>query len=211
LNIQRQEKKALVIDNPCIDQIQLVFPEDRTFDALAALDAPGGEDDGVDQHTHSGRKLARLLQRLGWECAERNNGSLVLTAYTGLNLDLDHDPVLVHAVGLVQPGSFVLGHFAHEQSPSWWVSYTAQARNINWGLPTEDQVVGLLVCPACGSMNPSDWHHIQYTAIRYPVQSVNPLQIVTSSSGEVLYECVSREYLECACGEQLARNGRDYV
>jgi hypothetical protein len=206
-----QVKSDFVIEFPCIDQMMLVFPEDRVQEALDAFHILLRNKTLVGQQNSPEQELARLLKLLGWNCTRQNNGSFVLTEYAEQNLDLEHDPVLVHAVGIVEPGSFVLGHAAHEFGPSWWISYTAQEKQVHQGLPTKDQIEGLMVCPECGSLNPRDWHHIQYTAIRYPAQSVNPLHIVTTSNGEVLYECVLKEYLECRCGADLARNGREIV
>jgi hypothetical protein len=148
---------------------------------------------------------------LGWECLECNDGSVLLTGYTGQELDLECDPVLLSAVGIVSPGSFLLGQSAHELAPTWWVSYTEQEKLVHRGTPTEQQVHDLLVCPKCGSLNPRDWHHTQYTAIRYPISGLNPARVETISEGEVDYESVIKEYLECACGAELARGAREIV
>lgn len=200
------EMKA-VVEKPSIDQMVLVVPEDGVQDFLEAL--LGGV---VQRGGDLVQQLAQVLLSLGWNCARHGNGNLVLTEYVGRELDLEGDPVLVSAVGRVKPGSFVLGHAEHDVAPRWWwVSYTVQEKQISWGVPTKEQVGGLLVCPDCGSFSPGDWRHIQYTAINYPVKSVNPLHIATESQGEVLYECVIKEYVECGCGAEIAQNGRTVV
>lgn len=207
-------KSAFRIVHPCIEQIAMVIPQARLQDALGALRELAGhpvEMDAAQGELPLQGQLSHLLERLGWERLERSDGSVPLTGYIGPELDLERDPVLVSAVGIVSPGSFLLGQSAHELAPTWWVSYTEQEKLVHRGTPTEQQVVGLLVCPKCGSLNLRDWYHIQYTAIRYPVSCVNPARIVTISQGEVVYESVIKEYLGCACGAEIARGGREIV
>ena len=201
--------------NPCVVQIAMGIPLARMQDALDALrEHAESQSSLVDASLRLPLQgqLSRLLNQLGWECLEQKDGSVLLTDFTVRELDLARDPVLCSAVGIVPPGSFLLGQSAHELAPTWWVSYTEKEKKlVHFGTPTEQQVVGLLVCPGCGSLNPRDWHHLQYTAIRYPVSSVNPARFETVSEGEVDYESVIKEYLECACGAELARGGREIV
>lgn len=209
------QQSAFRIINPCIAQIAMVIPQMRLQDALDALrEQAGGQLLAVklSPSITLQSQLSRLQQQLGWESLiVQGDGGVLLTGFTGRELDLAGDPVLASAAGIVAPGSFLMGHSAHELAPTWWVSYTELEKLAHSGTPTVQQVTGLLVCPACGSLNPRDWHHVQYTAIRYPIASANPAQIVTISQGEVVYESVSKAYLECACGAEIARGGREIV
>lgn len=209
--METQPQGERIIEFPCIDQIRIIFSEDRMQEALTAFRTLLGNISVAEQQNSPEQELARLLRLLGWNSAQLKNGSLALTEYTQQQLDLEHDPVLASAVGIVDSGSFVVGHSSSEIASTWWISYIAQEKHINQGIPTKEQIAGLMACPECGSLSPRDWHHIQYTAIRYPVASVNPFQIVKISQGEVLYECVLKEYLECQCGAEIVRNGRDFV
>jgi hypothetical protein len=209
------QQRAFRIINPYIAQIAMGIPQMRLQDALDALrEQAGGQLQAVklSPSITLQSQLSQLLQQLGWESlVVQGDGSVLLTGFTGRELDLANDPVLVGAAGIVAPGSFLMGQPANALAPTWWISYTEQEKVVHSGTPTEQQVVGLLVCPACGSLNPRDWHHVQYTAIRYPVSNVNPAQIETVSQGEVVYESVIKAYLECACGAEIARGGREIV
>ena len=209
-----KESNAFFIENPCLDQIAMAFPQERLQKTLAIFRAlPFVEDEQAEvlrQHSPE-QELVQWLKLLQWNCVRHTNGSLVLTEFTGRELDLECDPVLSGAVGIVEPGSFAVGHSAHELAPTWWVSYTEQEKQIHQGPPIQERIAGLMVCPLCGSLSPRDWHLVQYTAIRYPVTSVNPLYIATLSEGEVVYESVIKEYVECRCGAELAKNGREIL
>jgi hypothetical protein len=205
---------AFRIINPCIVQIAMGIPLARLEDALDALREQAGSQlptVETEPRLPLQGQVSHLLKQLGWDALPQKDGGLLLTGYSGRELDLAGDPVLVGAAGIVAPGSFLLGQSTHELAPTWWICYTEREKKVHSGTPTAQQVVGLLVCPACGSLNPRGWHHVQYTAILYPVVNVNPVRIETVSEGEVIYESVIKDYLECACGAEIARGGREIV
>ena len=158
-----------------------------------------------------GTMLCQLLERYGWSASEGRDGAVLLHAYRGRDLDLAHDLVLKSLAGIVSPGSFLVGFLKDEGNEAlpWYILYTADEKLVYYEQPTKQLLPALLVCPACGSLAVQDWRSVEYTAIVYPVLSVNSLHIRTAADlKEIQFESVIKAYIECSCGEEVPKDAR---
>lgn len=156
-------------------------------------------------------ELCQCLESYGWSAFEEGEGAVLLNGYRGRALDLAHDPVLNCLPGIVPAGNFLVGFATDEGNEEipWYILYTASEKQIHYEQPSTQSLPALVACSACGSSDVQNWHYIEYTEIVYPVLSVNARHVRTSADvKEIQFESVIREYLECACGEEVSKGSR---
>jgi hypothetical protein len=113
---------------PIVTTVFIVIPPDKVLPMLEALRAA---DHQLGDESPPAERLMAFLRRALWQVHQTPDGQVYLTGYSGEALDLQRDPILVHAVGHACAGSFIQGY--SQDNTQWLIRYYKERKTLVHG------------------------------------------------------------------------------